>query len=65
MTESRGRGRPREGVEKKKAPLNLRTDWTLRESIARYAFDHKLSLTQAAERLVRRGLEVETETQHG
>lgn len=49
-------GRPRHGSEVKKAPLNLRTDATLRAEIEERAKRDGLSLTQEAERLIRLGL---------
>jgi predicted HicB family RNase H-like nuclease len=52
-------GRPREGVHAKKAPLNLRTDPELRARVEASAAQHKITLTKAVERLVRRGLEAD------
>jgi hypothetical protein len=52
-------GRPRQGATVKKRPLNLRTDDELRAQVEAFARERGLSMTQAAERLVRRGLESE------
>lgn len=60
MSERKGRGgRPREGVHVKKSPMNMRTDPELREAVRSYAVARGLSMTQAAERLVRIGLQAD------
>jgi antitoxin component of RelBE/YafQ-DinJ toxin-antitoxin module len=58
MTDRKGiGGRKRHGTNLKKSPLNLRTDPELRARVEAFAEANGLSMTRAAETLVRRGLE--------
>jgi hypothetical protein len=52
-------GRPREGSHAKTAPISIRTDPHLRAGVEAYRLPRGLSMTQAVERLLLRGLDAE------
>jgi hypothetical protein len=52
-------GRPREGAFVKTVPISIRTDPALRAAVEAYRRERGLSITQAIERLLQRGLEAD------